>query len=88
MAATPGKRLDINMYTQAHKIHRKVPKLPANLLDAVRRFDDSEVARSAFGDEVVTSYVKLKKEEWRRFSANHHIMGARTYAGLLIAPAS
>ena len=31
----PGKRLDINMYTDGHKVKR-LRKLPANMLDAVR----------------------------------------------------
>jgi len=63
----PGKRLDINMYTDSHKI-RNLRKLPANLLDAVRLFDASKVVRSAFGDEFVNSYVKLKMDEWKRFT--------------------
>jgi glutamine synthetase len=62
----PGKRLDINMYTDSHKLKR-LRKLPANMLDAVRLFDKSDVARTAFGDEFVDSYVKLKLEEWKRF---------------------
>ena len=63
----PGKRLDINMYTDSHKV-RNLRKLPENLLDAVRLFDSSKVARSAFGDEFVDSYVKLKMDEWKRFT--------------------
>jgi glutamine synthetase len=62
----PGKRLDINMYTDSHKLKR-LRKLPANMLDAVRLFDKSDVARTAFGDEFVDSYVKLKLDEWKRF---------------------
>jgi glutamine synthetase type III len=63
----PGKRLDINMYTEAHKL-KNVRKLPTNLLDATRLFDKSKVARVGFGDEFVDSYVKLKLEEWGRYS--------------------
>jgi glutamine synthetase type III len=63
----PGKRLDINMYTDGHKV-KGLRKLPANMLDAARLFDGSEVARTAFGDEFVDSYVKLKMDEWQRFS--------------------
>jgi len=63
----PGKRVDLNMYTEQHKL-KKVRKLPANLLDAIRLLDASKVARSAFGDEFVDSYVKLKNEEWQRFT--------------------
>jgi len=44
-----------------------VRKLPANLLDAIRLFDKSKVARTAFGDDFVDSYVKLKMDEWNRF---------------------
>ena len=63
----PGKRLDINMYTEAHKV-KNVRKLPENLLDAIRLLDKSKVARSAFGDDFVNSYVKLKHQEWDRFT--------------------
>ena len=62
----PGKRVDLNMYTEQHKL-KNVRKLPANLLDAIRLLDASKVARSAFGDEFINSYVKLKHEEWQRF---------------------
>jgi len=62
----PGKRVDLNMYTEQHKL-KNVRKLPANLLDAIRLLDASKVARSAFGDEFIDSYVKLKHEEWQRF---------------------
>jgi glutamine synthetase len=55
------------MYTEQHKL-KKLRKLPENLLDAIRLFDNSKVARSAFGDEFVDSYVKLKNEEWQRFT--------------------
>ena len=62
----PGKRVDLNMYTEQNKV-KNLRKLPANLLDAIRLLDASEVARSAFGDEFIDSYVKLKNEEWQRF---------------------
>ena len=62
----PGKRVDLNMYTEQHKL-KKLRKLPENLLDAIRLLDNSKVSRSAFGDEFVDSYVKLKREEWQRF---------------------
>jgi glutamine synthetase len=63
----PGKRVDLNMYTEQHKL-KKVRKLPENLLDAIRLLDASKVARKAFGDEFIDSYVKLKNEEWQRFT--------------------
>ncbi|MCK5362015.1 MAG: type III glutamate--ammonia ligase [Gammaproteobacteria bacterium] len=63
----PGQRLDINMYTEGHKM-RRIRRLPLNMLDAVRLFDKSKVLREAFGDELVSSYVKLKLEDWRNYA--------------------
>ncbi|TDJ21240.1 MAG: type III glutamate--ammonia ligase [Gammaproteobacteria bacterium] len=63
----PGQRLDINMYTEGHKL-RRIRRLPLNLLDAVRLFDKSKVLREAFGDELVSGYVKLKLEDWRSYA--------------------
>jgi glutamine synthetase len=66
----PGKRLDVNMYEEQHKL-KNIRKLPANLLDAIRMFEKSKVARAAFGEEFVDSYAKLKHAEWHQFM--HHI---------------
>ena len=62
----PGKRLDIDMYQDGHKL-KNVRRLPLNLLDALRLFDKSKVLRLAFGDRMVDSYVKLKTGEWNSF---------------------
>ena len=63
----PGQRLDINMYTEGHKL-RRIRRLPLNMLDAVRLFDKSKVLREAFGDELVSGYVKLKLQDWRSYA--------------------
>jgi len=65
----PGKRLDINMYTEGHKAG-KVKKLPLNLLDSIRIFESSKVIREGFGNQFVDSYVKLKNKEWNSYSKN------------------
>ncbi len=65
----PGKRLDINMYTEGARLSR-VRRLPLNLLDALRLFDKSKVVRAGLGDGLVNSYVKLKLEEWRSYSTS------------------
>ena len=65
----PGKRLDINMYEEGHRLKR-VKRLPLNMLDAVRLFDKSSVARSYLGEEFVAAYVKLKLDEWNRYSSS------------------
>lgn len=62
----PGERLDINMYTDGHKLEN-VRKLPVNLLDAIRLTAKSEILRSRLGDAFVDSYVKLKNEEWQNY---------------------
>ncbi len=63
----PGRRLDVNMYEEGHRL-RGVRRLPLNLLDAVRLFDKSKVLRTAFGDELVGAYVKLKLDQWREYT--------------------
>ena len=62
----PGKRLDLNMYEEGRRI-RRIRRLPLNLLDAIRLFDKSKLARASLGDELVSSYVKLKLDEWANF---------------------
>ena len=63
----PGKRLDINMYEEGHRLKR-AKRLPLNMLDAVRLFDKSKVARERLGEEFVSAFVKLKLEEWNSYS--------------------
>ncbi|CAO4163645.1 type III glutamate--ammonia ligase [Methylorubrum populi] len=58
----PGQRLDINMYTDGHKVEG-VKKLPLNLLDALRALESSTVLNEALGS-FVPSYLKLKRQEW------------------------
>ena len=62
----PGKRLDIDMYAEGH-IVKNVPKLPLNLLDALRSFQNSKTMRSILGAEFADSYVKLKMNEWNSY---------------------
>ncbi|MBM3516975.1 MAG: type III glutamate--ammonia ligase [Alphaproteobacteria bacterium] len=63
----PGKRLDINMYTEGQRL-RRIRRLPLNLLDAIRVFGKSKVLRDAFGAELVDSYCKLKLQQWRSYA--------------------
>lgn len=58
----PGKRLDINMYTEGHSV-QGVKKLPLNLLDALRALESSTVLRDALG-EFLPAFLKLKHSEW------------------------
>lgn len=62
----PGKRLDINMYTEGH-LAKNARRLPLNLLDALRLTDKSVTLRAAFGDATIDSYIKLKMDEWHTY---------------------
>jgi len=66
-ARDPGKRLDIDMYTMAHTVP-EVPKLPLNLLDALRVFEASPVLKERLGAAFVSAYAKLKHEEWNAYT--------------------
>jgi glutamine synthetase len=63
----PGKRLDINMYTDGHKA-AGAKRLPLNLLDALRALEQSPVLKDAFGEKALASYVKLKHDDWNAYS--------------------
>jgi glutamine synthetase len=65
----PGKRIDINMYTDGHKL-RGIKRLPENLLDALRLAEKSRFLRAALGDGFIDSYVKLKKREWDSYHSH------------------
>ena len=65
----PGKRLDIDMYAEGHKV-RNAPKLPLNLLDALRNFQQNKILRGILGEDFADSYYKLKMDEWNQYM--HH----------------
>jgi glutamate---methylamine ligase len=65
-ARDPGKRLDINMYTEGNKA-RNAAKLPLNLLDALRALEKSSVLKSALGEDFTASYLKLKRADWDNY---------------------
>jgi glutamine synthetase len=63
----PGKRLDIDMYTQGHTV-RGVKRLPLNLLDALRACERDKDFAAAIGRETVDAFLKLKHDEWADFT--------------------
>ena len=67
--ADPGKRYDIDMYADGHKV-RGAPRLPLNMLDALREFDKDKSLKAAMGDAFSASYVKMKTQEWNDFTAH------------------
>ncbi len=62
----PGKRMDIDMYAEGHKV-RNAPKLPLNLLDALRNFQQNKIIRGILGADFSDSYHKLKMDEWNNY---------------------
>jgi len=67
--AHPGKRYDIDMYQLGHTV-TDAPRLPLNLLDAIRNFDKDTELKSMLGDEFSAAYIKLKTQEWNAFTAH------------------
>ncbi len=65
----PGKRLDINMYTEGHTV-KNAKRLPLNLLDALRLLEKSSVLRQGLGEAFVTSYLKLKHDDWNAYAGH------------------
>ncbi len=67
--ASPGKRHDIDMYQLGHTV-TDAPKLPLNLLDALRNFDKDTGLKAALGDEFSAAYIKLKTQEWNSYTSH------------------
>ena len=65
--SNPGKRVDINMYSEGHKV-RGAKQLPLNLLDALRAFEGNKTLRAGLGDELVDAFAKLKHAEWTDYT--------------------
>ncbi|MCV2867586.1 type III glutamate--ammonia ligase [Defluviimonas sp. WL0002] len=64
--ADPGRRYDIDMYAEGHKV-KGAPKLPLNLLDALREYDKDKTLKAMMGEEFSNAYMKLKHREWNSF---------------------
>jgi glutamine synthetase len=62
----PGKRLDIDMYAEGHKV-KGAKKLPLNLLDAIRNFEKDKYLRDGLGSDVCDAYIKLKTNDWNQY---------------------
>jgi hypothetical protein len=67
--ADPGKRHDIDMYRDGHTV-TDAPRLPLNLLDALRDYDRDPTLKAMMGEEFSAAYVKLKTDEWNSYCAH------------------
>ena len=67
--SNPGEPLTCNMYTE-HKKYPNLEKLPNNIEESLEKLDESKNLRESFGDDVVNSYLKLKRQEIEDFEKN------------------
>ena len=67
--ADPGRRHDIDMYQLGHTV-TDAPKLPLNLLDALRTYEEDETLKSTMGHDFSAAYLKLKRQEWNGYAAH------------------
>lgn len=68
-SADPGKPLDIDMYTEGHTLTGGL-KLPLNMLDALREYDQNDVLKQAMGTEFSTAFLKMKHQEWNSYASH------------------
>ncbi len=67
--ADPGSRSDVNMYEDQDAI-KNAEKLPLNLLDAIRAFNDDNELKQSLGIEFSDAFIKLKMQEWDSYVAH------------------
>ena len=63
----PGEPLMCNMYTD-YKNYPDIEKLPNDIDESISELDNSREMRESFGEDVINSYLKLKKEEIKSFN--------------------
>ncbi len=67
--ADPGRHHDIDMYRDGHTV-TDAPRLPLNLLDALREFEKDAELTAMLGAEFSSAYLKLKLGEWNSYCAH------------------
>ena len=67
--ADPGPHYDIDMYREGHTV-KDAPKLPLNLLDALRAYEADSELQKVLGAEFSAAYLKLKRDEWNAYSSH------------------
>jgi len=64
--ADPGPHYDIDMYQDGHTV-TGAPKLPLNLMDALREYEKDTELQAMLGIEFSAAYLKLKHGEWNAY---------------------
>ena len=67
--ADPGRHYDIDMYAEGHLV-KDAPRLPLNLIDALREYEKDEGLKQAMGAEFSSAYTKLKHQEWNAYASH------------------
>ena len=62
----PGEPLFCNMYTD-YKNYPNLEKLPDELEDSLENLEQNKTLRDSFGEKVISSYIKLKRQELESF---------------------
>jgi glutamine synthetase len=65
--ADPGPPLAINMYTHGQTVP-DAPRLPLNLLDALRALEADTALCQALGEAFVRAYLKLRHADWNTYA--------------------
>ena len=60
------------MYEEAHKV-KGAKKLPLTLQQSLSHLNNSKVLKSAFGNDVISSYLTLKNREIKKYNSSREI---------------
>jgi glutamate---methylamine ligase len=64
----PGERSDANLQTDLAAA-ASLKRLPANLLDALRRLEADSILSERLGAEFIAAYLKLQHRQWNEYSS-------------------
>ena len=67
--SNPGEPLTCNMYTD-YKNYQNLKKLPDEIEDAIDNLENSKEIKESLVEDVVASYIKLKRQEIDEFNKN------------------
>ena len=66
----PGELLTCNMYTD-YENYPNLERLPDDLYESLEKLNENKIVKEAFGEEVVDSYLKLKRKELNDFETEN-----------------
>ena len=63
----PGPSVDEDLYVMDEKKQCKLTPLPRNLLEATEQLGKSALAREVLGEQMLSSFIAYKIDEWERY---------------------